>query len=1070
MNNNTFLNPDLSLSSQIPEGILNDSENFVLFLKAYYEWLSTTELNLSDGITGSFILNEIVVGSESGAKALIKRIANNLLVVQVTTNVQFNENEIITGQTSNAVANLINLKDNILRRSGNLLQYRNLATTVDIYSDYLKEELYANFPKSLNGNDRLVARKLKDYYESKGQEQSFRFLFKTLYDSDVEIIYPGENILRVSDGNFSQIKTIRAVITSDIFDFLFKTIRGVTSNSVANVVDIKLIYVENVQIAEFTLALVSGTFLSGESIVDIDNNDLTTTLYGMVTGFNIVDAGSGYQVDDPLIINGNGTSAFARVSAISRSHISSIIVPTIGHGYRKGTKAVVNNTGTGGSGLIVEVTEIANSYTVTDGSNNYTVGEVTEVKIINRGSKYFSKPTVTLIDQTIKSLGLVSENLFTISNSGNNYVVGDWLSFNANTGSGANAIVSSVVETTTYDFLFEDGTKLLNEQKAYKLKQEDWNVSGPISRLEVTNFGLNYDPNNLPTITINTATGSNGQIIVSGLQGTGSTVQVDIANNDGGIGSIRAIEIVDPGIGFSTATVDATGSGDGNANVQAVISGLAVNAGKYLNDDGKINYKKIQDSYYYQDFSYVIKGGLTVEKYISTIKKSIHPAGLQLFGEILLIDNINVTSDFQSVINIIEKIKDTIIQMYGFVTVEANTLNPPIKKIFVSTVDSHFGYSLGIDGGIGEEPIGYYLDVPISVLGDQIFGIYPSSITELGQKTIFLTRGGDDTNRIESVPATSPWSRLDYRIEIFVDNASTALVSDIEFAQTGTREVVVDKISFVYAYATLLKEVKLSEVANMNFYEFLDEEKYQQTYSNNFATSTFYTPYQTYQKTQTEIVKILPVFKPEEFLGTEGKYTLSVYSRGNSYRIIDDIPLSVYSSNTISSLLVARFEQLYDIVEGTENYVSMSPSPLPNGIAERGVESTDTVFREYVPTIFSQEYAYYEYGDLFLSEYLETPISELEVILFEQNYETIPTYTKTNKYAKISGVVISDYSTPYPVVLGNSTNFTADFAIGDPFVANNELFFVASIANSTFMTVDRTPSSPYSNIFAYKQI
>lgn len=679
MNNNTFLNPALSLSSQIPEGILNDSENFVLFLKAYYEWLSTTELNLS-GVTGSFILNEIVVGSESGAKALIKRIANNLLVVQVTTNAQFNENEIITGQTSGATATLSNLKDNILRRSGNLLQYRNLATTVDIYSDYLKEELYANFPKSLNGDDRLVARKLKDYYESKGQEQSFKFLFKTLYNSDIEIIYPGEDILRVSDGKFSQIKTIRAVITSDIFDFLFKTIRGVTSNSVANVVDIKLIYVGTVQLAELTLALVSGTFLAGESIVDIDDNDLTTTIYGMVTGFNIVDAGSGYQVDDPLIITGDGTSASARVSAIFRSSISSISVPTIGHGYRKGTRAVVNNTGTGGSGLVIEVTELANSYTVTDGSNNYTVGEVARVQILNRGSDYFATPTVTLIDQTIKSLGLVTENLFTISNSGNNYVVGDWLSFTANTGSGANAIVSSVVETTTYDFLFEDGTKLLNEQKTYKLKQEDWNVSGPISRLEVTNFGLNYDPNNLPTITINTATGSNGQILVVGLQGTGSTVQVDIANNAGGIGSIKAIEIVDPGVGFSTATVNATGSGDGNANVQAVISGLAVSAGQYLNDDGKVNYKKIQDSYYYQDFSYVIRSDLEISKYRETLKKLIHPAGLEVFGEISIVNVIDMTID--PVLEIgLESISEIIEYITSLLQVKVNVISGISKKI-----------------------------------------------------------------------------------------------------------------------------------------------------------------------------------------------------------------------------------------------------------------------------------------------------------------------------------------------------------------------------------------------------
>ena len=62
------------------------------------------------------------------------------------------------------------------------------------------------------------------------------------------------------------------------------------------------------------------------------------------------------------------------------------------------------------------------------------------------------------------------------------------------------------------------------------------------------------------------------------------------------------------------------------------------NLGYYGSDYGKISdsNQKIHDSYYYQDYSYLIKSKTPVDNWRSLIKETTHPAGFQLFGEVLI--------------------------------------------------------------------------------------------------------------------------------------------------------------------------------------------------------------------------------------------------------------------------------------------------------------------------------------------------------------------------------------------------------------------------------------------------
>jgi hypothetical protein len=640
--NDTFYKPSLNIESFIGENPSVDTEKFALFLKAYYEWLQSTTITLKS-ISGTFVAGEDIVGDSFGATATVKEVKSGSLVVFLKTRIPFSINEIVTGSTSAATGIITIVKDNVTRASGNVLNYKNLEFSVDKYVDYLREELYPSIPKSYFGDKRLLAQHFKDFYESRSNEQSYKFLFKLLYDQNIDFYYPGKDLLRVSDGKFEKSQIIRAVVTGRIFEFLNKTVVGDTSGSLGNIVDIKQYVVGGVEVAEMTLKLVSGSFDAGESIVDTLDETLTTTLYGMITGFTVNDAGSGYQVGDAITITGDGSDVEALVASIQQSPITALQYNTIGHGYQLGTTAIVSNSGTGGSGLIVRATELANTYTVTSGANTYTVGEISNVQIINRGSDYYKEPSITLEDTVIKSLGLLSENLITIASGGTNYGVGNTIVFTGGSGANATGVVASVVETTTYDLKFEDGTKMIAETGKDIIKNEDWLVKGAIARVELTNYGTGYTKISLPTITVTSTTGSSANLIATNIQGASANVSIDIANNVTGIGSIRAIEIKNFGVDYSSANADLTAIGDGNANVSVIISGLGIREGNWVGDDGKIDYKRIQDSYYYQDFSYVIRSGLVFTSYKETLKSIIHPVGLQAFGEILIQSTLDLT-------------------------------------------------------------------------------------------------------------------------------------------------------------------------------------------------------------------------------------------------------------------------------------------------------------------------------------------------------------------------------------------------------------------------------------------
>ena len=75
---------------------------------------------------------------------------------------------------------------------------------------------------------------------------------------------------------------------------------------------------------------------------------------------------------------------------------------------------------------------------------------------------------------------------------------------------------------------------------------------------------------------------------------------------------------------------------------------LGETSGRYLNEDGFLDErtKKIQDSYYYQDYSYVVKSSSSINTWRDQLLASVHPAGWAVFGQV------DISTVVQSIANI----------------------------------------------------------------------------------------------------------------------------------------------------------------------------------------------------------------------------------------------------------------------------------------------------------------------------------------------------------------------------------------------------------------------------------
>ena len=656
------------INQQAPEFVLADHPKFLEFVKSYYTFMESAELHVTsvqstDGILletetaqfnelildgsrldtdrtqldagdkillesssfGKFTRGETITGSTSNATAtvLAEDLDNGRLFISAQN--KFKMNETVTGNDSGASAVINNYKPNPVNNIQELLSFRDPDKTISNFLTKFRNEFLNTLPENLDNDvdKRKLIKNVKSLYRSKGTSRGHDLFFRLLFDEPSEIFYPREQMLRTSDGKWDTKLILRAIqstgqlTTGDTSDLVGRTITGETSGATAIIENVFKFQIGTNTVTEFILnedTYANGTFQVDEVIRGTISDESDTFIKATVTGIpqtiTLTNDGALYTEGDTVSLTGGGEGALVSVDTVGRGKITNFYVDSGGSGYEIGDDIVFNNSDTGGGSATAKVSLVNGGFTPESGvetdsishiiledetvrGDSYTgnkivqesgAGDITDLRIINQGSNYQSLPVVTVDDTN-----------------------------------GSNATV------------FAYGTEI-----------------GKVQELKIIESGVGYQNSPSPPtlslpayILIRDLSGSfiAGDTI-TGLSADSSVVTAEIVTYNS---STQILKVKDAtGVFANDSTITSSNSATATtiqvdqSTATMTIGTVADTFGSFLNQDGHISETtmKIQDSLLYQDFSYIIKVGRTINDWRDSFKKTMHSAGFYFTGQV----------------------------------------------------------------------------------------------------------------------------------------------------------------------------------------------------------------------------------------------------------------------------------------------------------------------------------------------------------------------------------------------------------------------------------------------------
>ena len=177
--------------------------------------------NLGQTQTGSWEIGEYVVGSTSGATARIDVIGNtsNKLYCEVFTEAQFLPDETIVGQNSGYTAKVNSFEGGALFAANNLLDYADVDKTTGDFLEYFRRDFMPSIDTKIIADKRLLAKHINNIYLAKGSMASYDFLFRVLYNEDIEISYPRDNIIKPSDSKWTESTVVHLFSEKNLLEY-----------------------------------------------------------------------------------------------------------------------------------------------------------------------------------------------------------------------------------------------------------------------------------------------------------------------------------------------------------------------------------------------------------------------------------------------------------------------------------------------------------------------------------------------------------------------------------------------------------------------------------------------------------------------------------------------------------------------------------------------------------------------------------------------------------------------------------------------------------------------------------
>lgn len=345
--------------------------------------------------------------------------------------------------------------------------------------------------------------------------------------------------------------------------------------------------------------------------------------------------------------------------------------------------ATIVGQSSGAAAVINQITEIYINNNLSlklDISSYEGTFDVSEDVILNIDGKEIKESTIGLI------------NSINILSGGNNYVEGDIVKIEGGSGYGSRGKVIEVTrgsfDTVEYvsggtgyavgDIVHAERT--ITGGHSFRGKVREVGPSGEIIRISIEDPGHNYKVRR--------------NAVIKSTNGQGAVITLSGAK----IGAIKKINVTQSGYGYlptDTITVTAENPDGFYATLTANVEVIHNEPKRYIDaNDFPSNYSKLTDSYYYQQFSYVIRSDVSPNNWRQHLMNIAHPAGAQLFGVYSIKSEEDISTSLSSRIQDIFTFMEKWLYNIDLSTEFTNFVNPVVKKFTIIADTCQLGQTL----------------------------------------------------------------------------------------------------------------------------------------------------------------------------------------------------------------------------------------------------------------------------------------------------------------------------------------------------------------------------------------
>lgn len=573
-----------------------------------------------------------------------------------------------------------------IKKSRNLIETSDIDSVSQEYIDFFLLKYMNGIPKDVLSNKALLEKHILDVYRSKGSIEGLKLLFRLLYNIEIQVYIPQDDVLTLSGGNWVRKEYVEVEERELNHTYDNQLVRGTTSGARAYVSSIAkinndygfahVLYLTDIMTGPSGSSFIPGEYLMydgldirqatlirgsvvGAVVVDSDedhnNGDILFTESTSGSGlqfeikklvdpesaigyinFKIIDGGYGYAIDTPVTVvrktSSTGIGASFKVGSISNTSIftynTNLISPEAGTIIAPANTQFNANTAVTG-GASTGLTTDANSTIIVTNANTFQYG---------RGVVYRALAGNTAIT------GLANNTLYYVQHSNDTVIAlsttvgGSRITLTPAQVSGDRANGHYLQANTQFSANLNVGT--IDSVLGNCLADTTLEI-GTIKTLSaVTSGDHNYNGSVQPTVFEKRIWGYNIVDKDGNLWGNNAVIVGNLAS---GNGVIQEVVLLSSGYTFNTPDEELLFINQSNNAITVVLSmivdGVAKEEGGWLDSGGFLNADKyITDSDYYQEFSYEIQVEKSLDKYIDVIKKLTHPVGNKMFGKPLILD------------------------------------------------------------------------------------------------------------------------------------------------------------------------------------------------------------------------------------------------------------------------------------------------------------------------------------------------------------------------------------------------------------------------------------------------